>query len=117
MHLQRFNLKDTSSWRELDASWREALVWLHDDYFFGRQDALWRSHALKTLPVLQAATDMLVCGEDLGMIPACVPPVMAQLGLVGEWSASLRCLPCCHASGLLHCHAAVMADKCVASHC
>ena len=29
------------------------------------------------------ATDMLVCGEDLGMIPACVPPVMEQLGLVG----------------------------------
>jgi len=29
------------------------------------------------------ATDMLVCGEDLGMIPACVPPVMDQLGLVG----------------------------------
>jgi hypothetical protein len=29
------------------------------------------------------ATDMLVCGEDLGMIPACVHPVMKELGLVG----------------------------------
>ena len=29
------------------------------------------------------ATDMLVCGEDLGMIPTCVHPVMAELGLVG----------------------------------
>ena len=29
------------------------------------------------------ATDMLVCGEDLGMIPACVHPVMEELGLVG----------------------------------
>ena len=34
------------------------------------------------------ATDMLVCGEDLGMIPACVPPVMEQLGLVGALAAS-----------------------------
>ena len=26
---------------------------------------------------------MLVCGEDLGMIPACVHPVMEELGLIG----------------------------------
>lgn len=55
------------------------------------QDALWRAHALKSLPALMRATQMLVCGEDLGMIPACVHPVMEQLGLVGapEFFASL----------------------------
>ena len=42
---------DTSSWRELDAGWRDRLAWLHDDYFFRRQDALWRANALRTLPV------------------------------------------------------------------
>jgi hypothetical protein len=26
---------------------------------------------------------MLVCGEDLGFVPACLPPVMSELGLVG----------------------------------
>jgi 4-alpha-glucanotransferase len=26
---------------------------------------------------------MLVCGEDLGFVPACVPPVMHELGLIG----------------------------------
>jgi len=30
---------------------------------------------------------MLVCGEDLGMIPACVHPVMGELGLIGGWAA------------------------------
>ena len=49
-----------------------------------RQDALWSSHALKTLPVLMRATDMLVCGEDLGMVPTCVAPVLRELGLLGE---------------------------------
>ncbi|KAK9799848.1 hypothetical protein WJX73_009580 [Symbiochloris irregularis] len=83
MFYPRFHLMNTHSWQELDEHWQEALSWMHDDYFYGRQDALWRTHALKTLPVLQAATDMLVCGEDLGMIPACVPPIMAQLGLTG----------------------------------
>jgi 4-alpha-glucanotransferase len=34
--------------------------------------------------MLTGATDMLVCGEDLGMIPACVPPVMKDLGLIGK---------------------------------
>ena len=42
---------DTSSWRELDAGWRDRLVWLHDDYYFRRQEALWKANALRTLPV------------------------------------------------------------------
>ena len=38
---------------------------------------------MQTLPMLQEASDMLVCGEDLGMIPACVHPIMEELGLIG----------------------------------
>lgn len=41
-----------------------------------RQEDVWRASALAKLPALQAASDMLVCGEDLGFVPACVPPVM-----------------------------------------
>ena len=37
---------------------------------------------MKKLPALIDATDMLVCGEDLGMIPACVPDVMSQLRIL-----------------------------------
>ena len=33
------------------------------------------------LPAIKDATDMLICGEDLGMIPACVPEVMRELDL------------------------------------
>ncbi|KAL4438652.1 hypothetical protein ABPG77_006256, partial [Micractinium sp. CCAP 211/92] len=35
-----------------------------------------------------------VCGEDLGMIPACVHPVMQELGLVGK-PPPLACFPGC----------------------
>jgi 4-alpha-glucanotransferase len=31
------------------------------------------------LPAIKAATNMLICGEDLGMVPACVPGVMKAL--------------------------------------
>jgi len=35
------------------------------------------------LPMMKNATDMLVIGEDLGMIPACVPDVMNALSIIG----------------------------------
>jgi 4-alpha-glucanotransferase len=42
------------------------------------------------LAALQDATDMLVCAEDLGDVPRCVPRVLAQLGILGlrivRWS-------------------------------
>lgn len=77
-------MASTSAFRELDLHWREELSKLHDDYFHGgRSDSLWREHAMRTLPVLQEASTMLVCGEDLGMIPACVHPVMQELGILG----------------------------------
>ena len=55
---QRFNLSSTSSFSELPDGWRDALAWLHDDYYYGRQDALWRGNALRTLPALQARMSM-----------------------------------------------------------
>ncbi|KAI8466522.1 MAG: cytosolic 4-alpha-glucanotransferase [Monoraphidium minutum] len=79
----RFALMSSSSFKELDPSQRAVLQQMHEEYYFRRQDDLWRAHALRTLPVLLGATDMLVCGEDLGFVPACLPPVMQELGLVG----------------------------------
>jgi 4-alpha-glucanotransferase len=52
------------------------------DYFFRRQEGFWRKSGMEKLPALKRTTNMLVCGEDLGMVPACVPEVMQQLGLL-----------------------------------
>lgn len=79
----RFNLEDTSSFRDLDESSKNVLKRLYHDYYFCRQESLWRQNALKTLPVLLNSSDMLACGEDLGLVPACVTPVMEELGLLG----------------------------------
>jgi 4-alpha-glucanotransferase len=38
--------------------------------------------AMNKLPELKRSTNMLVCGEDLGMVPECVPDVMKQLGIL-----------------------------------
>src|SRR5712672_179798 len=55
---------------------------LYIDYFFRRQDYFWLIEAMQKLPALKRVTNMLICGEDLGMVPACVPELMKQLGLL-----------------------------------
>ncbi|MFR9534569.1 MAG: 4-alpha-glucanotransferase [Rikenellaceae bacterium] len=49
---------------------------MYNDFYYHLHNDYWRSEALKKLPALISATDMLTCGEDLGMIPHCVPEVM-----------------------------------------
>lgn len=49
---------------------------LYNDFFYHRHDEFWRRNAEKKLPELLSASGMLACGEDLGMVPDCVPGVM-----------------------------------------
>lgn len=55
---------------------------LYDDFFYHRNEGLWRRNALRKLPELLRETGMLACGEDLGMVPACVNGVMSELGIL-----------------------------------
>lgn len=78
----RFAVDATSSFRNLDPYTRRLLWDLYVDYFFRRQDNFWKNEAMEKLPSLKRATNMLVCGEDLGLVPACVPDVMRRLGIL-----------------------------------
>ena len=78
----RFGMHQTSSFLQLDNPTRDNLYALYIDYFYHRQDALWEKEAMTKLPSLKRSTQMLVCGEDLGMVPHCVPKVMKQLGIL-----------------------------------
>ena len=49
---------------------------IYNDFFYHRHDEFWRRNAERKLPELLGATGMLACGEDLGMVPDCVPGVM-----------------------------------------
>ena len=55
---------------------------LYNDYYYRRNNQFWYGEAMKKLPVLVQATRMLVCAEDLGMVPDCVPWVMNQLRIL-----------------------------------
>jgi 4-alpha-glucanotransferase len=78
----RFGMEKTSAFRDLDDATRGRLSDLYADYFFRRQEQCWTRQAMETLPTLKRVTQMLVCGEDLGLVPDCVPAVMNQLGIL-----------------------------------
>ncbi len=78
----RFGMENTTSFRSLELGTQQQLRELYVNYFFRRQDDFWMKEALLKLPALKRVTNMLVCGEDLGLVPACVPDVMKQLGLL-----------------------------------
>ncbi|KAK4535421.1 hypothetical protein CDCA_CDCA05G1446 [Cyanidium caldarium] len=79
----RIEMWRTSSFTELNGNWQHKLRQLYEDYFFRRQEDLWRRKALEKLPMMKSATEMLVCGEDLGMLPNCVFDVLDGLSILG----------------------------------
>jgi 4-alpha-glucanotransferase len=78
----RFNIHQTLSFKHLEESEKDAVRALYVDYFFHRQDLAWKRAAFRKLPALKKCTDMLICGEDLGLVPGCVPEVMTELGIL-----------------------------------
>ena len=54
----------------------------YDQYYYHRHNDFWGQQAMKKLPQLTQSTRMLVCGEDLGMIPDCVAWVMNDLRIL-----------------------------------
>lgn len=77
----RFNINQTKSYQYLPEWEQKAVSDLYVDYFYKRQDGLWYQKAMEKLPVILNATDMLICGEDLGLVPDSVPQVMDRLGI------------------------------------
>jgi len=78
----RVAFHDTNSYLNLPAEIRYALDDLYIDFFYHRHEDYWENHALRILPQIMSATDMLICGEDLGMVPDCVSKVMQELGIL-----------------------------------
>ncbi len=78
----RISIEKTSSFKELEFEQQQKLKELYIDYFYRRQDEFWKNEAMHKLPYLKNATNMLIFGEDLGMVPHCVPDVMKQLGIL-----------------------------------
>ncbi len=78
----RISAQFTYIYRSLTDYERWCFDRLYNDFFYRRNNDFWYGKAMWKLPPLIDATDMLVCAEDLGMIPACVPAVMSALEIL-----------------------------------
>lgn len=79
----RISIDNTLSYQALDDNTKSGLWELYINYFYRRQNEFWKKEGMKKLTPLKRNTNMLVCGEDLGMVPPAVPDVMEQLGILG----------------------------------
>ena len=78
----RITAQYTHSYRYLDDQVKESFNRLYNEFYYHRHNNFWREQAMKKLPTLISSTSMLVCGEDLGMVPDCVPSVMHELQML-----------------------------------
>lgn len=78
----RISAQFTYIYRSLNDYERWCFDRLYNDFYYHRHNDFWYGKAMWKLPPLIDATDMLVCAEDLGMIPDCVPAVMHQLEIL-----------------------------------
>ena len=78
----RITVQTDYVFKELSWQEQEAFNNLYNHYYYQRHNEFWYKEAMKKLPILTQSTPMLVCGEDLGMVPDCVPWLMKQLQIL-----------------------------------
>ena len=81
-YIPRIELQKTKVYQALPDDQKQAIDQIYEDFYYHRHNEFWEQKALEKLPALINATHMVACGEDLGMIPACVPEVMRELGIM-----------------------------------
>lgn len=78
----RYGMHYLRSYHELDEHTKKGLDELYVHYYYHRQNDFWYRSGMEKLPALKRATNMLVCGEDLGMMNPAVTAVMNELGIL-----------------------------------
>ncbi|MDP3452645.1 MAG: 4-alpha-glucanotransferase [Bacteroidales bacterium] len=78
----RISSQFTKSYESLNSWQKECYNRVYNHFFYERNESFWYHNAMKKLPSLISSTGMLVCGEDLGMIPSCVPAAMDKLRIM-----------------------------------
>ena len=78
----RIAVQYQDAYKKLTEDEKNSFNRLYNDYFYRRNNHYWYTEAMKKLPRLTQATRMLVCAEDLGMVPDCVPWVMNELRIL-----------------------------------
>ncbi len=82
MYHPRIGVINEPIYDALSGEEKDAFLRLYNNYFYQRHSFFWGQQALKRLPAMLKGCPMLVCAEDLGMLPDCVEPVLDQLRIL-----------------------------------
>ena len=78
----RIDAASTLAYRLLSDCGRAAYDRLYEEYYYRRHTLFWYEEGMRKLMPVLLSTPMTACGEDLGMIPDCVPWVMRNLQIM-----------------------------------
>ena len=78
----RIAMHSSQTFKDLDEERRRCFDRIYVEYFYHRHNEFWKEQAMKKLPAIISSTNMLACGEDLGMVPDSVPDVMNELEII-----------------------------------
>ena len=82
MYHPRIGVTTEPIFEALSAEEKDAFLRLYNNYYYQRHNFYWGQQALRRLPEVLADCRMLVCAEDLGMLPDCVEPVLDELRIL-----------------------------------
>lgn len=75
----RINMYQTDSYKVLSPNEQQKLDGLYHRYFFEMQNVLWEQQGRTKLSALRGCTNMMLCAEDLGMVPAMVEGMLQEM--------------------------------------
>ena len=90
MYHPRFMVYKEPVYEILNAEEKDAFMRLYNNYYYERHNEFWAAQAERKLNGILRDTRMLVCAEDLGMLPSCVGKVLERLRIL---STELQRLP------------------------
>ncbi len=78
----RINMQQTYSFQQLEEEQKNILNNLYNRYFFENQNELWEKEGTATLSMLAKSSKMMLCAEDLGMVPPFTEKVLTDLDIL-----------------------------------
>lgn len=79
MYHPRIGVLSEPIYQSLSDEQKDAFLRLYNNFYYQRHNFFWGAQAIKHLTAILHDTRMLICAEDLGIMPDCVPPVLDQL--------------------------------------
>ena len=82
MYHPRIDVINEPVFEVLSTEEKDAFMRLYNNYYFQRHSFFWGQHAMRRLSAVMRGSHMLLCAEDLGMLPDCVEPVLDELRIL-----------------------------------